>query len=308
MKTTNTKTNRKPNAEVWKDVRGLEGKYQVSSLGNVRSLNYKQMGFVKNLKPSLNPQTGYLAVNLRKHDGSGWTITIHRLVAETFIPNPKNLEQVGHKDDDRTNNRLENLYWTSRDENNARDNARRMKSTNAAHTARSHLFVKATKDGEVRYFKNARRAAQGLGCSHVLVIKVLRNENHTALGWKLEYIDRKDKEFEKSGLDPLTPSQRREVEGKERMRSRKLWLHTKMVELSMDYYTSVISKDIAMKRMKEIRRSLHTVLQCDKEGNIIREWKNAHTAEKELGISGVYDSLRGTTKTAGGYIWKYKVA
>ena len=95
--------------EIWKDIKGYEGKYQVSNYGNVKSLNYHRTGKERLLKPTLQKK-GYLYVSLCKPLKK---FKIHRLVAETFIPNPDNLPQVNHKDEDKTNNYVGNLEWCS---------------------------------------------------------------------------------------------------------------------------------------------------------------------------------------------------
>ena len=69
--------------EIWKDIEGYEGLYQVSNFGNVKSLNYKRSGREKILKPSKD-NDGYLHVNLCKNNNQKG-FTIHRLVAKTFI-------------------------------------------------------------------------------------------------------------------------------------------------------------------------------------------------------------------------------
>jgi len=103
--------------EVWKDISGFEGYYQVSNLGRVRSLDRKfwsekrgtfcsNEGRVLKLRES----RGYLNITLHKKY-KPITRLVHRLVAEAFIPNPKNLEYVNHKDENKSNNRLENLEW-----------------------------------------------------------------------------------------------------------------------------------------------------------------------------------------------------
>ena len=102
--------------EVWKDVPEFEGLYQVSNLGLVKSLGrYVDMGNFKSfrkeriLKPDLN-KGGYLVVTLQKEKISK-RFQIHRLVASVFITNPDNLPQVNHKNEDKTDNRVENLEW-----------------------------------------------------------------------------------------------------------------------------------------------------------------------------------------------------
>ena len=94
-------------AEVrWSPVIGFEGKYEISTLGQVRN-NKGAM-----LKPTLKRTTGtvYKVVRLWK-EGQYHTKYIHRLVAEAFIPNPGGLPIINHKDEDGTNNLIENLEW-----------------------------------------------------------------------------------------------------------------------------------------------------------------------------------------------------
>ena len=95
--------------EIWKDIDGYEGLYQVSSLGNVRSLNYGGRGYTGLLTPKCNNR-GRLWVEL-KNGGIKKTAQIHRLVGATFIPNPGKLPQINHKDENPKNNVVENLEW-----------------------------------------------------------------------------------------------------------------------------------------------------------------------------------------------------
>ena len=108
--------------EIWKDIEGYEGLYQVSNLGNVRSLdrvvtNY-QGSFIKKgeVKTICNLTKGYKGVCLCK-DGKQKTHKVHRLVAQAFLPNPDNLPQVNHKDEDKTNNSVNNLEWCDNEYN-----------------------------------------------------------------------------------------------------------------------------------------------------------------------------------------------
>lgn len=104
--------------EIWKDVPDYEELYQVSNLGRIRSYEkYKRAGRHTSVYycpsmiiKSFSAGTGYQRVNLYKNR-KGRQLSVHRLVAMAFIPNPDNLPQVNHKDEDKTNNRLDNLEW-----------------------------------------------------------------------------------------------------------------------------------------------------------------------------------------------------
>lgn len=101
--------------EIWKDVKGYEGLYQVSNFGRVRSLNYKHTKNVKELAYRINHK-GYIDVHLSKN-GKSKHLVVHRLVAKTFIPNPNNLPQINHIDGNKQNNRIDNLEWCNNSEN-----------------------------------------------------------------------------------------------------------------------------------------------------------------------------------------------
>lgn len=105
--------------EIWENIEGYEGLYQISNQGRVKSLERidENNHPIKEriMKPSMS--LGYLYVGLRKQ-GKQKRMRIHRLVAAAFIPNPNNKEEVGHKDETRTNNYADNLEWVSKKENN----------------------------------------------------------------------------------------------------------------------------------------------------------------------------------------------
>lgn len=89
--------------EIWKDIKGFEGRYQVSNLGRVRSLDWpRHKGRV--LKQIYGKRWGYYVVHLAHADGYIKYTTVHRLVAMAFIPNPDNLPEVNHKDENKLNN------------------------------------------------------------------------------------------------------------------------------------------------------------------------------------------------------------
>ena len=96
--------------QIWKDIEGYKGHYQISNYGNVRSL--KKDAFLRKcayLK-------GYKIISLWKN-GIGKMFRVHRLVAAAFIPNPENKPCVDHIDGDRANNHADNLRWVTAKEN-----------------------------------------------------------------------------------------------------------------------------------------------------------------------------------------------
>lgn len=114
-------------SEVWKDIIGYEGLYQVSNLGRVRSYDKvikMSDGRVRHDKGRLLKTSivrNYKCITLY-HNNKSKSFKIHRLVATAFIPNPYDLPQVNHIDEDKLNNRIENLEWVTALENNKHSN------------------------------------------------------------------------------------------------------------------------------------------------------------------------------------------
>lgn len=98
------------------DIKGYEGLYKINRVGEILSLNYKGFGYSKILKNKPNAGGKYYAITLRKN-GEEKTYMVHRLVAETFIPNPDNLPQINHKDENGLNNSVDNIEWCDRSYN-----------------------------------------------------------------------------------------------------------------------------------------------------------------------------------------------
>ena len=142
--------------EIWKDVVGYEGLYQVSNLGNVRSvertinMEHPRYGSAivkyesKELRGYLN-ERGYRKVCLTKNKHSKIRF-VHRLVAEAFIPNPNKLPQINHKDEDKTNNHVDNLEWCTNKYN-----------TNYGEKRKQKLSINAKNRWEKGKFRNKRK-------------------------------------------------------------------------------------------------------------------------------------------------------
>lgn len=98
--------------EVWKDIKGYEGLYQISNYGNVKSLNYAKSKNYKMLTKIVD-RNGYEKVCLSKNN-KGKNYLVHRLVAIHFIKNTNNYKEVNHKDENKLNNNVNNLEWCDR--------------------------------------------------------------------------------------------------------------------------------------------------------------------------------------------------
>lgn len=119
--------------EIWKDVKGFEGLYEISSFGRVKnsSNHIKKLRLFKN---------GYLYVGLW-NKGASKTLLVHRLVAKHFILNIDNKKQVNHKDGNKLNNSMNNLEWCS-----DKENKRHAVKTGLFHTGKKHYMSKKVLD------------------------------------------------------------------------------------------------------------------------------------------------------------------
>lgn len=104
-------------SEKWKEVSGYEGVYFISSIGRLRRHSIYKLGKKKIFICKLGVQSnGYLCTNLRK-EKTLTTVLMHRIVALAFIPNPNNYPEINHKNRIKTDNRIENLEWCTREQN-----------------------------------------------------------------------------------------------------------------------------------------------------------------------------------------------
>lgn len=104
--------------EIWKDIKGYEGRYQISNFGRVKSLIYhkEKIMNIYNFRRDGEKGKGYWRVRLIKNSSYKYFF-VHRLVAEAFIPNSNNYTTVNHINGIKTDNRVENLEWCSLKEN-----------------------------------------------------------------------------------------------------------------------------------------------------------------------------------------------
>lgn len=177
--------------EIWKDIVGYEGLYQVSNLGNVKSLNWRNEGYAKNLW--LKPHNkGYFQVELTKNNAKK-TFVVHRLVAVAFIPNPLGLPQVNHKDENKRNNCVENLEWCDRSYNVLYSIKNRKKAERRKYFGRksknANLKVQQVlEDGTVvKTWNNSREVFLLTGMSDWSISECCRGNRKTAYGYFWRY-------------------------------------------------------------------------------------------------------------------------
>lgn len=112
--------------EIWKDVEGFEGFYQVSNYGRIKSFRESNRfyGQTEHLLSPTVTANGYESVTLYISPKERHKFLVHRLVAQTFIPNPNNYDAVNHKDENKRNNHVDNLEWCTLSYNNSYGTAR----------------------------------------------------------------------------------------------------------------------------------------------------------------------------------------
>ena len=168
------------NEEIWCPIKGYEGLYEVSDKGRVRSL---KSGKERILKP-LRIKTGYLQVQLLKN-GEQKMYLVHRLVAQTFTPNPYNLQEVNHKDEDKDNNSVQNLEWCDRKYNINYGNRNQMVSIKL-----SKPILQYTKSGGfIREWKSTYDIERNLGYFHNCISYCCNGKLKSAYGYVWKYKD-----------------------------------------------------------------------------------------------------------------------
>lgn len=169
--------------EEWRAVVGYEGYYEVSNMGNVRSLPRQTGKYGFNgcwLRPSIN-EGGYRQVTLSV-DGISKTITVHRLVAMAFVPNPDGKPQVNHIDENKLNNNAENLEWVTLHEN-VLHSAKGEGSRKGKAVAKMNI----NGAGPLEVYKSITAAAVSNGTTKGAICAVLHGRQHTAGGFRWIY-------------------------------------------------------------------------------------------------------------------------
>jgi len=165
---------------IWKDISGYEGLYQVSNTGIVRNIRSDKKGI---LKGSDNGH-GYLQFSLYK-TGKIKTYKAHRLVANAFIPNTDNKQDVNHKDGNKYNNKVENLEWVTKSENlkHAWDMGLKCVSQKQISALRSISSKKVLDTSTGTIYSSAKDAADSIGTHYGTLMNKLcgHRTNNTSL-------------------------------------------------------------------------------------------------------------------------------
>lgn len=158
--------------EIFKDIEGTDGKYQISNLGRVYNTKHKRF-----LKGGVSP-TGYMRVVLTI-EGKRVYKNIHRLVAEAFIPNPDNLPFVNHINEEKLDNSLQNLEWCTQEHNNTWG-------------SKASRILQYDKQGNfIAEYQSRVYAAKAVGTSADAITQCCCGNNRTAAGYIWKYKEEK---------------------------------------------------------------------------------------------------------------------
>lgn len=190
--------------EQWRKIKGFEGLYEVSSEGRVRSLDRYVTGvdgvtrkhFGRVLRPGFTH--GYAFVHLNDAErGRRRRCYVHRLVGETFIPNPQNLPQINHKDECRAHNNVKNLEWcNAKYNNNYGNHSHRLSKAQSIAIVTYNMYT-----GKTMRYPSAAAASRELSLDTGHIAKVLKGKSNSHKGYIFMYDDQYSPEKMKAKYD-----------------------------------------------------------------------------------------------------------
>lgn len=332
--------------EIWKDIKDYEGLYQVSTFGRVKSLPktyIDSMGRHSQRKEKLmslriSSRTGYPTVNLSKCNMTK-THSVHRLVAEAFIPNPKNLPCINHKDESRDNNRVENLEWCTYQYNNTygtaierrNESLRRYFDTHEVigHEGKSSHIIQFSLSGDIiREFRSIDEAERELKLGKSSGVSACCNKKlKTAYGfvWRFkgepfsleEYKPKRHQKFvikRNAGGEEVARYKSVSEAAKENGFERHALLKTNVID---GFVYDVEKKENEFiptghkgPRPDLIGKCAKKIYQYTKDGAFVAEYNSIKEAAIAMGSekrsSDIINCAKGNIRSAFGFDWRYK--
>lgn len=180
--------------EEWRTIKGYEGMYEVSNEGRVRSLDrYAGKNYIKGKVLSMFKGTGGYTIVSLCINGKNKSFSVHRLVAEAFIPNPHDYPQVNHKDENKNNNDMNNLEWcTAKYNSNYGTHNQRLKES-SKHRLKPVYQIDKDCGTIIMRWESIKEAAEAIKLSPTLIWLVCNKRgNKTAGGFCWEYANGHD--------------------------------------------------------------------------------------------------------------------
>jgi hypothetical protein len=275
--------------EKWKDIPKYEGVYQISTMGRIK---VTRNGDERILVGVLDKSTGYRRFSLYK-DGKVERAYVHRLVAESFIPNAENKPEIDHINTIRHDNRVKNLRWVTRKEN--RNNPISLEHLRVAFTGENspHYGRKRSKETKRKISEALKSSSLNHGRTGV---QCKNSQPVSQYDLKGIFIAEYAGQAEAARITGIHQSDiSNACNGKLSVAGGYLWRKTRMdkIEVNIDYKKSVRNR---------------AVLQYDKSDNLIKEWSSIAEISKDLGFRAatIRACCSGQIAVSNGFIWRYK--
>lgn len=284
----NDKDNELKFDEIWKDVPGFDGDYKASTRGRIKSFK-GNTPIIMSLHT--NKRTGYVYVGLCK-DGEVHTTTVHRVVAETFIPNPDNLPCINHKDENKENNYIENLEWCSYQYNlTYGTHTERAKETRKARGSDKFLYKYSIENRD--YINKRIKETQGKR-----VAKIDKNSGEVLKIY--DSISDAEKENKCSHVSECTRNVRNESGGY-------IWQLEEDIENNENCIVDAMNRILSAKTIcRKTMNKGKVIVQYDLDENEINRFRSIKEASLFTGCkeSGISACIHGRQQKSAGYRWR----
>lgn len=168
--------------EMWKKINEYDG-YEISNLGKIRSFKKDKNNFI--LKQRIT-KGGYLRITLYKN-GMAKKYLVHRLVAQTFIPNPENKPQINHLDGNKQNNKVDNLEWCTNSENQKHAYKTGLEKPRCPHPKQVNQYD--LEGNFIKQWDTIKNASRNLNIKDSNISRACKNKSKTAGGYIWKYVN-----------------------------------------------------------------------------------------------------------------------